>query len=186
MSKFSKNLVIDASVARSAGGEEATYPTSINCREFLKTVLEYGHNIVMTSEIKQEWDRHQSKFANIWKRKMIAKKQWFYVKELGDRQELWTIIESTIEAEIDNEYHNKREALFKDFHLLEAALETDRTIVALDDRVRKLFANVSEQAREMREIVWMNPDRIEEEQPLVWLSNGAEWESDRTLASLTV
>jgi len=29
-----KRLVIDASVARSSGGEDATYPTSVHCRDF--------------------------------------------------------------------------------------------------------------------------------------------------------
>lgn len=38
--KASKHLVIDASVARSSGGENAMYPTSKNCRDFLKAVLE--------------------------------------------------------------------------------------------------------------------------------------------------
>ena len=89
MSKSSKNLVIDASVARSAGGEDATYPTSVNCREFLKAVLDRGHKMVMTSDIKKEWDKHQSTFTDIWKRKMIAKKRFVYIKELRDRQELW-------------------------------------------------------------------------------------------------
>ncbi|MGK7928754.1 MAG: hypothetical protein AB4290_26540 [Spirulina sp.] len=180
MSKSSKNLVIDASVARSAGGEDATYPTSVNCRNFLQTVLDRGHKMVMTSDIKKEWDRHQSRFADIWKRTMIAKKRVVYLKELRDRQELWQIIESTI----DEETYKQGEAMFKDFHLLEAALETDKTIVALDEVVRKLFAKASEQAREIGEIVWVNPDRIDEEQPIPWLKNGAEFASDRTLANL--
>jgi hypothetical protein len=34
--KVSKRLVIDASVARAAGGEDATYPISVYCRDFLK------------------------------------------------------------------------------------------------------------------------------------------------------
>lgn len=183
MSKSSKNLVIDASVARSTGGENATYPTSVNCRDFLQAVLDRDHKMVVTSDIKKEWDRHQSKFADRWRRRMLAKKRLVYLKELCDRQELWKIIESTIEAEIDDEFYNKREAMFKDFHLLKAALETDKTIVALDEIVRKLFAKASEQAKEIREIVWVNPDRIEKEQPIAWLNNGAEFESDRTLSN---
>ncbi|MEM9541713.1 MAG: hypothetical protein AAGA60_19730 [Cyanobacteria bacterium P01_E01_bin.42] len=181
MSKSPKNLVIDASIARSVGGEEATYPTSVNCRNFLQTVLDRGHKMVFTLEIKKEWDRHQSKFADRWRRTMLARKRLVYIKDPSDRQELWNIIESTIEADNDDEFHNKKEAMFKDFHLLEAALETDKTIAALDERVRKLFAIASKQAKEIREIVWVNPDRIEEEQPIAWLENGAEFDSDRTL-----
>ncbi len=41
--KDSKRLVIDASIARSAGGNEATIPCSKHCRDFLKSVLEICH-----------------------------------------------------------------------------------------------------------------------------------------------
>lgn len=46
--KISKRLVIDASVARSAGKKDATDPRSVRCRDFLKTVLEISHRVVMT------------------------------------------------------------------------------------------------------------------------------------------
>jgi hypothetical protein len=53
-------LVIDASVARSSGDQGATYPTSVNCRDFLLAVLNICHQLVMTQDIKAEWDKHQS------------------------------------------------------------------------------------------------------------------------------
>jgi hypothetical protein len=37
--KQSKRLVIDASVARACGDSQATYPTSVHCRNFLESVL---------------------------------------------------------------------------------------------------------------------------------------------------
>ena len=48
--KVSKRLVIDASVARAAGGEDATYPISVSCRDFLKAVLDLSHRVVMTPD----------------------------------------------------------------------------------------------------------------------------------------
>ena len=34
---------------------------------------------------------------------------------------------------------------------------------------------------EIRDIVWVNPERMEEEEPLVWLQNGAPPEDRRQL-----
>ena len=64
----SKRLVIDASVARYAGDEGANYPKSVHCRQFLFPVLDICHQVVMTPSIKEEWDKHQSKFALTWRR----------------------------------------------------------------------------------------------------------------------
>ena len=63
--KVSKRLVIDASVARAAGGEDATFPISVYCRDFLQAVLDISHRVVMTPDIRDEWNKHQSKSARI-------------------------------------------------------------------------------------------------------------------------
>jgi hypothetical protein len=73
--KVSKRLVIDASVARAAGGEDATYPISVYCRDFLEAVLDLSHRVVMTPDIRDEWNKHQSRYACIWRRQMVAKKK---------------------------------------------------------------------------------------------------------------
>ena len=76
---------------------------------------------------------------------------------------------------------NEIEDMQKDFHLLEAALATDQTIISLDETIRQLFARASQRVGEIRDIVWVNPDRTEEEEPLVWLQNGAPPEDHRKL-----
>jgi hypothetical protein len=91
VAKNSQRLVIDASVARSAGDKDATYPQSVHCREFLLAVLDICHQIVMTPAIKAEWDKHQSKFALMWRRQMVAKKKWNYL-EISINDSLWTEI----------------------------------------------------------------------------------------------
>jgi hypothetical protein len=50
--KVSKLLVIDASIARSCGAPNATFPTSKNCRDFLNAVLTICHRMVLTDDIK--------------------------------------------------------------------------------------------------------------------------------------
>ena len=57
----------------------------------------------------------------------------------------------------------EREAARKDCHLLYAALESDRTVASLDETIRRLFAAACPAAVEIRDVVWVNPDRDDDE-----------------------
>lgn len=83
-----------------------------------------------------------------------------------------------IAAAAENE--KARAAMLKDVHLLEAAMAADETIIALDEIVRDLFAKTSDSVGEIRSIVWVNPDKLEE-RPLGWLESGAKAEKNRRL-----
>ena len=179
--KISKLLVIDASVARAAGGQNATSPTSKACRAFLLAVLEICHRMVMTPEIKKEWDKHQSRFAIKWRKTMIAKKKFEYRKqpETGfieeNRSLLWDVFDKLAETD------KQRDEMFKDLHLIEAALDTDKRIISLDDNTaRKFFARGANEFEELKSIVWVNPDNPEET-AIEWLENGAPVENERML-----
>jgi len=169
-----KRLVVNASVARAAGGKGATASVSINCTEFLETFRdECPHHIVMTPELSEEWNAHQSNFAARWLKSMIARKRFNYIAPLQDTA-LSDKIDTTATGETDIE------ALRKDFHLLHAALATDQTVISLDETIRRLFGRASQQVGEIRNIIWVNPDKAEE-QPIVWLQNGAPPEAHRRL-----
>lgn len=171
-----KRLVVNASVARAAGGEGATASISINCTEFLETFRDDSpHHVVMTFELSEEWDEHQSNFAAEWLGNMIATRRFHYI-ELPQNRALYAEIEATAVREEDIN------AMLKDFHLLGAALETGQTIISLDETVRQLFKQASQQVGEIRNIIWVNPDRTEE-QPILWLQNGAPPEPHRQLSA---
>ena len=171
-----KRLVVNASVARAAGGEGATAPVSINCTEFLETFRdESPHHVVMTFELSEEWDEHQSNFAAEWLGNMIATRRFHYI-ELPENRELYNEIEATAVREEDIN------AMLKDFHLLGAALETDQIIISLDETIRGLFKRASQQVGEIGGIIWVNPDRADE-QPIAWLQNGAPSEAHRRLSA---
>jgi hypothetical protein len=68
----------------------------------------------------------------------------------------------------------------KDYHLLEAALATDRNVVSLDEIVRALFDNAAVSVAALKNIVWVNPDKPEEE-AIVWLEKNAKRERKRML-----
>ncbi|MEG3835052.1 MULTISPECIES: hypothetical protein [unclassified Microcoleus] len=171
--KVSKRLVIDASVARATGREDATYPTSVYCRKFLQAVLDLSHRIVMTPDIRDEWNKHQSKFARKWRSQMVAKnKLCFFDIEVDN--DLWCQVEAIAESD------KEREVMVKDLRLVEAAIATDRTVISLDNKVRQCFAKVAVDVDPLKDIIWVNPAQIAEK-PLDWLQNGAEPEIERSL-----
>lgn len=171
--KASRRLVIDASVAHASGGEEAIFPTSKNCRDFLKAVQTICHHVVMTTAVIEEWNNHQSHFARRWRRSMEARKKVVRVGAPAD-DDLRNKIKRVASSD------KAREAMLKDIHLIEAAKATDQTVIALDETVRNLFTAAGQHAGEMRNIVWINPDKVEE-QPIPWLEKGAKPEKRRML-----
>lgn len=172
-----KRLVVNASVARAAGGKGATASVSVNCTEFLETFqAESPHHVVMTPELSEEWNKHQSNFSARWLKSMIARKRFVYINP-PQNSPLSDKIEITANRERDIE------ALRKDFHLLQAALATDQTIISLDETIRGLFKRASQQVGEIRDLIWVNPDRTAEEQPISWLQNGAPPEPHRQLSA---
>ncbi len=173
--KSSQRLVIDASVARSSGGEDAVFPTSKNCRDFLKAVLDICHHVGLTPEIRDEWHKHQSNFAKRWLISMFARKKAELIDSAED-QKLRDKISRAAQSE------KARAAMLKDVHLLEAALATDKIVVALDETVRALFIEAAISVGEIRNVVWVNPDRVNEE-PLLWLEEGAKPDKKRRLAT---
>ena len=175
LSRDSKRLVVNASVARAAGGEGATASVSISCTEFLETLRdECSHRVVMTPELSEEWEENQSKFAATWLRSMIARKRFDYV-DPPVNQALRDEIEGTATRETEIE------VMRKDFHLLEAARATDQAIISLDETVRGLFARATQHVGEIRDIVWVNPNHTKAEEPFIWLQNGAPLEDHRKL-----
>ncbi|MEQ8753220.1 MAG: hypothetical protein RID09_06840 [Coleofasciculus sp. G1-WW12-02] len=174
---LSKRLVIDASVARSSGGEDATYPTSVHCRDFLQAVLDICHKVVMTPDIKEEWDKHQSIFALRWRRRMVAKGKFVFLDVPLDK-ELWDKIDQIAAT------NRQRAEMFKDLRLLEAAIATDKIVISLDDNTaRTFFSQAAVEINTLKEIVWVNPDKVEEETPIEWLGSGAKPDSKRLLGT---
>jgi hypothetical protein len=73
-----------------------------------------------------------------------------------------------------------REAMWKDCHLLEAAIATDGIVISLDEKAREPFKKAAKTIKELRIIMWANPDKPEED-VLVWLSDGVAIETKRQL-----
>lgn len=173
MTRRSKCLVIDTDIASSAGGENAQDTRSKQCRDVLMMVRNAGHAVVVTEMISEEWRRHQSSFTKTWLRSMYAKRKVCQLDVLVN-EELRDKVEQVAAEE------KKRNAMLKDVHLIEAALEVDKTVISMDETVRSYFHEVAQKVVVVKQIVWVNPCK-ENEGCLEWLQNGAERERERML-----
>jgi hypothetical protein len=168
---MSRRLVVDASVVSSAS--EKVHPRSRDCRAFLDRILRVCHKVVLTEDIEAEWKRHQSRYSLIWLAAMRSKKK-VLLSEPFENESVRSVLGSS-------GLSGKEEAAArKDLRLIEAALETDRAIVSLDEEARSLYKKLSAQVREMRSIVWVNPE-LQSDDPLRWLDGGARLETVRRL-----
>ncbi|MBM4086346.1 MAG: hypothetical protein FJ272_16295 [Planctomycetes bacterium] len=154
--------------------KDAIHPTAKNCRDFLLAVLRICHQAVFAEPLAQEWHDHQSSFASHWRVSMMARKKLLHSLTIPERPKLRVKIEAIVARP------KSREAILKDVHLLEAALATDGTIVSLDEEARGITAAVATRVGELRSIIWVNPDKADE-QAISWLEEGAKPESKRAI-----
>ena len=175
MSVPSKRIVVDASIARSAGPETSKHPTSRRCREFLIAFRNAEHLIVWSDAIGDEWKRHRSGFARKWLVEMYARKRVLRIAEVEDEN-----LRNKLKLAANND--SEREALLKDAILVEAAIATDNRIASLDETVRKLLHHVAHSHAPLKAIVWINPDR-EDEDSTKWLQSGAPVDKHRLLGA---
>jgi len=160
-----KTLVIDASIAKRAGSENAVFPGSILCHHFLVSVRELTFQVAMSPDIYMEWKNHASRFSFKWLTEMYGRKR---VASIGDVEK--KILRNSIVHTSSHENHQK--AMAKDCLLLEAALVTDNIVFSLDEKVRRLFRHAAVTIDEIKPIHWANPE-LSEDKVMAWLQAGA-------------
>lgn len=169
-----KCLVIDTDIARAAGGGNIQVEPSKSCRVFLDTMLETTkHKVVLTKAIQAEWNKHQSLATLNWRSTMIAQKRVCLINAPADEE-----LRQKVEQCASN--GNKREAMLKDIHLIEAAFQADRIVISMDETVRYCFHEITQRISLLRRIAWVNPCKSEET-VIDWLQFGAELEKKRLL-----
>lgn len=149
---------------RAAG--ESQHPVSSANREFLNSVLEICHRVVMTTEIGAEWRRHQSRVTGRWKVAMYARKKIVSLEVPANTEMRSRLTQGHLDAD--------RDAILKDAHLIEACLMADRIVASLDENARTLF-----QVDELNVVTWVNPVSVRA-RIRGWLEEGAppveEWQ----------
>ncbi len=168
----SRLLIIDASVAN-APGDISLHPTSRNCREFLRAVLDICHRMALTAPIQEEWNHHQTRYARRWRTWMFARRKIEIVEVPPDlaleRRIARTVRDPTVAAIIE-----------KDRLLIEAALVTEKRVVSLDDKVRKHIQAHRDKLPEVCSVCWVNPN-TPDQGTITWLKSGAPAERFRKL-----
>lgn len=174
MSKMTRRIVVDASIAMSAGTR--SHPSSQRSREFLLDMLDICHRLVTSKDISVEWKRHASKFSIGWLAAMRSKGKIITVTPTPKN-----IMERIMEA---SDWSGIQiAAMEKDLLLILAAMETDELIASADSTVRDLFAKAASTVDSIARIVWVNPI-TESDHCGEWLKAGARYHGDLALGSL--
>lgn len=140
--------------------------------------------MVVTDGIAEEWGRNASRWARTWRLSMIARKRVDRAvpPSLGD---LYARVCKSLEQMSGANAEDAEGALAaveKDWHLVEAALHTDR-VIASDDRVvrRHLATIATASIGALRHIVWVNPLTDDSDDLREWLCSGAPVDTHRVL-----
>ncbi|MCD4786057.1 MAG: hypothetical protein K8T10_19730 [Candidatus Eremiobacteraeota bacterium] len=174
--KKSRRIVIDACIARSAGGDRAKKGRSILCTSFLLKVLKICYIAIFTEELFEEWRKHRTDFARKWQKTMFSKNKAKILDNSEDQ-----LLRNRIRLECERRKLPLEEVL-KDTHLVEAAIKTDKTIASLDNKARNNFSKMSPGIGELRSIYWINPANPDEN-VIQWLESGSIPDANRLLCN---
>jgi hypothetical protein len=163
-----KKLVIDACIGHSSDTKK--------CKDVLETVLKKRYHVIMSYELWDEWKRHRGIYAKVWFKTMIERSR-LYTLNVRPNDEFREQIFAFHEVKRDP---TVKDIIRKDLHLVETALETDKTIISLDDKVREHLKKASASVEDLKIIVWVNPIDPGED-AVYWLEYGARPEDFRML-----
>lgn len=169
--KNGKRLVIDANIAHSAGAGEV--PASRYSRASLEAVLEGDYVAVFNSSLRTELKDHSSKTFRIWWRSMAAQKR------IEDKEGI-EFAHHLDRACTCLEQDRWKEALRKDFHLIQSALASGQTILSNEKNFPMFVAIASRNVRELSALYYANP-AVEGEPCILWIREGAKYDADRQI-----
>jgi hypothetical protein len=136
-------------------------------------VQDICHVVVMTSDLRDEWKNHQSRFARKWLTRMHARRK---VEDPGDVHDadLRKVVAVAIGSDVWSD------VVEKDMRLIESALATDSRVLSCEEKVRRALQLAARRTGRIRGLMWTNPD-TEGEALLDWLRTGCPYDEHRTL-----
>jgi len=155
------NIVVDASIGRSAGGNRAIAAISIIATHCLESIETSRLTIIFTDELWTEWNNNHSSFSWDWLTKMNNTGRVTYLenyKNDGLRNFIGTLMQ------------NQKKVLEKDTHLIEAALASDRRIISFDRKVLGKLPLLLSVLPDISTLYWCNPV-LDENSAIQWLKN---------------
>jgi hypothetical protein len=169
----SKIVVIDADITQAAGKPQSTDPRSRKCRNLLYTILEICHRASLSPDLLVEWKEHSSKYARQWHISMHARKKIIKTQS-KQKNDLRHRIEGVLVGKPE------RDRTMKDFHLVEAALDSDCLIFSMDETAYGDFCQIADAIPELQKIMWINP--IKDDDIVNWLQDSAPHKKEKCLS----
>ena len=157
-------VVVDASIGGSAGMTDAI--ASAKCREHLEDVLSSSVSIVLTAELRAEWEMHNSRYASKWLKTMGVRRRIIDAKPRKRR----CVVSNRLERLCKGTEFER--AVTKDLHLIQAAEFHDATISSLDEKMRNNVVRYCGRVAGLRKVTWLNPV-VGAHDLRRWLANGA-------------
>jgi hypothetical protein len=159
-----RGIVIDTSVARSAGGRDATEGRAAASKDALELIRREKLRAVVSDELLEEY-RRQTRMSLFFRQWLV----W-----MTDKERLWRVDAKphrpTRLAAQQILSPERQRAVEKDLHLVGAALASDRRVLSADDRMRADLVALTAQVRALAKIHWANPEAA---RCLDWLSRSA-------------
>ena len=154
-------MVVDTSVARAASGRPGAGFPSPQCTQALEYI---GSNylIAMSKELREEWKRHQTQYAENWLAEQIGRKR----VKLGAAH--WPDEVLLLEAAQSLPGNGPTEVQ-KDLHLVALAMTHDKRVVSNDLRQRSLLRRISELPDSVRSLMWAS---VAAGEAIPWLETG--------------
>ena len=141
-------LVVDADILRAAGHSEGH---ASNIRGVLQTILTARHRVLLSGEVRSEWDRHASRFARTcWTAMSSPGKIRPVALQLASHKEVLGRC-SLAPERLPN--------LSKDLHLVVAALEHgDCIVISNDKRAAGGFSELACELPAYGGVAWWDSD----------------------------
>jgi hypothetical protein len=160
--KRSSGIVVDADVSRSSA-DPSDSPRALACARALMAIrgCESLH-VAFEDKLKQEWHKHQGRFARKWLLSMHARRRVTMHTSIPT----W----SAQRGGVAGVPARPRSAAEKDLHLVELARHDGWKLVSLDDTARRIFAQACSGCTGLEQLAWANPTVVN---TLLWLTNGA-------------
>ena len=166
-----KRLVVDANIAHSAGSSEV--PESRYSRACLDAILACGHIAVFSSALREEWKQHAALHAKRWWKSMTARRRI----DFAEGEEFAPHLERACAF---LEHDRWKDALRKDFHLVQSALATGQLILSNEKELPQFVALACNGVKELLLLHYGSP-AVEGYACISWIKAGAEKTSDRRI-----
>ena len=120
----------------------------------------------------KEWDDHASRFARRWRVEMILTEK---ILQDIEGEEYSYLLDGACAV-----LTTEKDALAKDFHLIQSALAAGQLIVSIERRFPQIVSLASRTVLELAQLYYANPD-VEGDECIRWIRDGAEKDVKRQI-----